>query len=421
MWNLLKFVLINPIPSSDLRNLRTLRQKLIILVRVCILFANISSILIYVVALGCLMFGQAFNITHFILGFLSFIQVITGIVKHLVIMSNAEKLSKVLKATSHSYCPKDQEKFNVKSVHKTFKIYCRYSVILFSVNFMLYMVGTALRIISKHFELIDNTILATSNAALYSLIFIMTIYAPILVLFVNLICDFFIYGLIACLSIEFKVLAYNFEHLTEDVNRKRRQQLLDAQERLKKSQNSKNDSTISSCCSSSNKTEPYSSNSSILTSIKLDDLKPLIDRHNELFECHKILQESFSIVFLVNFIIAAFVICIISFRLTISSFDRTYFVFILIRDLFKIFFQCYFGQMIKDASFDVLDGVTKIEWEDIEDQAVRKSLTMIMIRSQEPATFLIMKVSEITLEGFTAILASAYSYYTLCLQLYGGN
>jgi hypothetical protein len=153
----------------------------------------------------------------------------------------------------------------------------------------------------------------------------------------------------------------------------------------------------------------------------MDDLKPLIIRHNQLFDSFKILQKTFSVIFLLNFVTAAVIICVVAFMVTIKAEDRFFYIPILIRDLYKTFFLCFFGQMLKDASISVSKGVERIKWEDIADRDIKESILFILMRSQKSAALQITNDIQITAESFTKILASAYSYYTFCLHIYKRN
>ncbi|XP_070491485.1 odorant receptor 85b-like [Chironomus tepperi] len=270
-----------------------------------------------------------------------------------------------------------------------------------------------------------------SNKILISFAIFSINYAPFTFLLVNVVTDVLINELITKLSIEFRVLAYKFEYLRDDVNLRRKQQLSETRRRFKSQYSIKPStsqdqhpgklikSSFQALIDSSHPNdidEPTTSHeyrSSYPFEIEIDDLEPLIARHNEIFKCFRILQETFNFVFLINFTIAAFLICIVAFSVTIDTHDRFVYVPLLIRDLLKIFFQCYFGQMLKDSSNSVLRGVERIGWENINDLEVRRSILIIMTRMQKDTVLYIIDGLEISLKLFTTILTSAYSYYTL--------
>ena len=74
--------------------------------------------------------------------------------------------------------------------------------------------------------------------------------------------------------------------------------------------------------------------------------------------------------------------------------------------------------MLKDAGLSVAKAVQNIDFENIKDYKVRRALMMILMRSQKSIAFQKVLTYEITIEQFTTVVSSAYSYYTLCLQVF---
>ncbi|CAG9800738.1 unnamed protein product [Chironomus riparius] len=63
--------------------------------------------------------------------------------------------------------------------------------------------------------------------------------------------------------------------------------------------------------------------------------------------------------------------------------------------------QCFFGQMLKDASESVVNGIYECGWEDINDIQIRRAFISIIQRSQKPECLTIMKFGDVTLKQFT--------------------
>jgi hypothetical protein len=65
--------------------------------------------------------------------------------------------------------------------------------------------------------------------------------------------------------------------------------------------------------------------------------------------------------------------------------------------------QCDYGQMLKDASLSVADGIYESGWENLEDEKLKKMLMMIIMRSQKSSALTAMKFNEINLEQFAKV------------------
>jgi len=412
-------------PASSYRNQKTTLEKLKFLLKNLFYFFNIFVMIVYIITCLLLIVRTPFNITYFALGFMTSIQINIAIIKMLILLYNRDKLKMTVSMITQGYSVDQQRTFKIINLVRIFTIYRNQSITQFCINVILFMSVFITRAFTDKYDFIGKMPIESSNIFINIILTVSANYAAFPFLLTNLVSDIVINKLTTNLSIEFKILAYKFEHLNEEVNERRNRQLYENQARLKNIQKSKNPSKNQiiplSHPSTSNEKPETPKQTKFSFQMELDDLKPLIIRHNQLFECHKILQETFCVVFLLNFIIAAIIICTVAFMVTIKADDRFFYVPILIRDLYKTFFLCFFGQMLKDASLSVSKGVESIKWEDIEDQDVKKSILFIMIRSQKAACLQITKDIQITAELFTKILTSAYSYYTFCLHIYKRN
>jgi hypothetical protein len=98
--------------------------------------------------------------------------------------------------------------------------------------------------------------------------------------------------------------------------------------------------------------------------------------------------------------------------------------------------QCYYGQMLSEASDGVISGIFDCEWEKIVDVKLKRDLILILRQAQKPAQLSIFKVSPVNIEQFGSVssifnhsrarviifffqvIGSSYSYYTLCRKVY---
>ncbi|XP_070507557.1 odorant receptor 85c-like [Chironomus tepperi] len=217
----------------------------------------------------------------------------------------------------------------------------------------------------------------------------------------NVVIEIFQYGLMTILSMEFRILAYKFENLKSLIEEKN-----EIEVKIKQ--------VFPSEPSTSNNINQPKKRSAL---IRLQDIKPLVDKHNELFEFRNLLQDILSLSLHLRFILSSFQLCFLAFQITKSK-EKYLFVAEMVKNLLNIFFQCYFGQMLKDSGHSIAKAIERMEWENIKDLKVRRSLLMIIRRSQKSIALRIINTYEITVEQFTTILASAYSYYTLCLEVF---
>jgi hypothetical protein len=112
-----------------------------------------------------------------------------------------------------------------------------------------------------------------------------------------------------------------------------------------------------------------------------------VKRQIELHEMSEELQKVFNPSFVLNFVIISFIMCCNAFQMsTTTNFVEMAFSFLFcLSSTTHIFLQCFFGAMLKDASENVVHGVYRCGWEDLEDIQLKKCLVLIIERAQKPA------------------------------------
>nr|XP_053602927.1 odorant receptor 4-like [Plodia interpunctella] len=97
--------------------------------------------------------------------------------------------------------------------------------------------------------------------------------------------------------------------------------------------------------------------------------------------------------------------------------DRLTNVTIVLTVLMLILIQCYFGEKLKTGSEDIFQAACENQWYegDIEYQ---KFLYFIMLRSQKPCYLTSLTFTKITLETFTKVLSTTWSYFSLVNTMY---
>ncbi|XP_070495314.1 putative odorant receptor 92a [Chironomus tepperi] len=160
---------------------------------------------------------------------------------------------------------------------------------------------------------------------------------------------------------------------------------------------------------------------------KLKDLKPkefaknlksCVDRQNELANCVELFQDVFSTSFCFEFVSSSFIICFTAFQLSTSTdgINLTFNFLFCLYSLKQIFILCFFGQMLIDASQEVVDVIYNCGWEDLE-VGSKKSILLTLIRAQKTSQLSVLNILTISLNQFEMVIKTTYSYFTLCQHL----
>jgi hypothetical protein len=132
------------------------------------------------------------------------------------------------------------------------------------------------------------------------------------------------------------------------------------------------------------------------------ELSTLIHRHNQLIANVRVIQRIFSASFFLNFALSSLYICFHLFLFTTakdSGSASSSIMFCVYSTLF-ILLQCYFGQMLRDESDGVMNGIVECQWENVKDVSVKKAIVMMILRVQKPVELTIFEISPINIEQF---------------------
>ncbi|KAG5667679.1 hypothetical protein PVAND_015651 [Polypedilum vanderplanki] len=130
-----------------------------------------------------------------------------------------------------------------------------------------------------------------------------------------------------------------------------------------------------------------------------------IKRQNELYDIIEELQRIFGISFTINFLLSSILICFTAFMGSISP-DPLSLIFSAIfclLTMLQIFIQCFFGQILYDASGNLNDNIYECGWESMEDKRLKKLIMIIIMRSQKSAVFSLIGIWKINLEQFQSV------------------
>ncbi|KAG5683302.1 hypothetical protein PVAND_012589 [Polypedilum vanderplanki] len=130
-----------------------------------------------------------------------------------------------------------------------------------------------------------------------------------------------------------------------------------------------------------------------------------IKRQNELYDIVEKIQKIFSISFFTNFLLSSISICFAAFICSISP-DPIALIFNSVFSLIsmlQIFIQCFFGQILYDASGNLNDSVYECGWEEINDKKLKRLLRFVIMRLQKRASFSLFGFWKINLEQFQSV------------------
>ncbi|XP_059615687.1 putative odorant receptor 85d [Phlebotomus argentipes] len=152
-------------------------------------------------------------------------------------------------------------------------------------------------------------------------------------------------------------------------------------------------------------------------------LKSAIERHHTLIDLCAEMEDIYNFSILCNFVLSSLMICLVGFQSTNPDvhFDILFkYVMFLICAMWQVFCLCYYGNVLLETSQALSWGAFCSQWHR-EDAEYQKSILMILMRAQRPQYVTAGKFSIVSLRSFTAILSTAFSYFTLLRSVYYDN
>ncbi|XP_030383267.1 odorant receptor 22c [Scaptodrosophila lebanonensis] len=142
-------------------------------------------------------------------------------------------------------------------------------------------------------------------------------------------------------------------------------------------------------------------------------LKVIIERHNAIIDLCTDLTRQFTVIVLMHFLSAAFVLCttILDIMLNSASLSGLTYICYSVAALTQLFIYCYGGNHVSESSAAVADTLYDIEWYKC-DVKTRKMILMILRRAQRAKTIAVPFFTP-SLPAFSSILSTTGSYITL--------
>ncbi|EDW04519.1 GH12556, partial [Drosophila grimshawi] len=141
--------------------------------------------------------------------------------------------------------------------------------------------------------------------------------------------------------------------------------------------------------------------------------------HERLLLLSDQLNEVFGVPLLMNLLISSFVICFVGFQMTVGvPIDLLIKLFLfLISSLCEAYLICHHGQLIADASFGISAAAYNQNWY-YADVRYRRSLILIIARSQSPVYLKATVFMKITRGTMTDLLQLSYKFFALLRTMY---
>lgn len=285
------------------------------------------------------------------------------VVKCLTVYCNKSRISEVL-SMLEMVLPRDkfmQKKYNIRSYHKSYKLFARIYAALFMLPCVSVMVIQLIKLASsgdRTFPLNMWFPLESERSEIYAIVFIWSVWACANSVLILIAVDSLMFVIITLVSMGFDMLYIDFKDLAN--------------------------------------IEPSSFE---------QRTEELIQRHNDLIDCSKKIENIFSPSFLFNFVQSSFVICLTAFQYSTSTeatqffFSGTYCAAI----LNQVWLLCYFGQKVIDSSDFIANGAYISGWEKIEKIEVKKAIMLAIQRSQNPTKLTAMNFADVSLKSFTSV------------------
>ncbi|XP_049888055.1 odorant receptor 4-like [Pectinophora gossypiella] len=149
-----------------------------------------------------------------------------------------------------------------------------------------------------------------------------------------------------------------------------------------------------------------------------DEIVSVIKIHQRLISYKDDLEEVFSMVNLINVLLSSINICCVVFNIVLLEpwMDMSNKLF-LGAALTQVGILCWYADDIYKASIGVAAAVYECRWYRSNIRC-RRLLLLLLQRSQKPLYFTALKFRNITMNTYTSILTTSYSYFTLLYTMY---
>ncbi|KAK9309030.1 hypothetical protein QLX08_001213 [Tetragonisca angustula] len=150
---------------------------------------------------------------------------------------------------------------------------------------------------------------------------------------------------------------------------------------------------------------------------EIESLKRCVCHHNTIFRFVELVNNLFSKMMSVQFVISAVAICFNIYQITESNVRSQILksIMFIISALIQALYFCWFGDLTKMKSLDISNRIYDSNWTDLSNDA-KKMLVIIMARSLTPIEIISAYILPVNLESFKGLMKTIYSAYNMLLQ-----
>nr|QPX50352.1 odorant receptor [Helicoverpa armigera] len=161
------------------------------------------------------------------------------------------------------------------------------------------------------------------------------------------------------------------------------------------------------------------SNLNVSDTHSYEELKRIVDIHQRLLRIADQLSSIFGLVIFIHVACAALEICFFGFLTMVYGglAETIANMLTVLNAVFTIFLLSLSGQFLCDTSSEVADAAYESYWYE-SDHKVKKLTLSIIIRAQRPSYLSALGFSQLTLKSFSKIMSSAWTYFSLLIQMY---
>nr|AST36418.1 putative odorant receptor OR68 [Cydia nigricana] len=167
----------------------------------------------------------------------------------------------------------------------------------------------------------------------------------------------------------------------------------------------------------------YFEEDSTINIIRADEdgprIQEVIRRHQKLIMLSQLLDDIFNRMIFFNLLFATITICFFGFVAKIARDPpemANNFVGV-VASMIPIFNLCYYAELLSGASAGVADSAYHNLWYN-GDRQYQKIIIFIIVRSQQPCCLTSMRYAQVTLNTFTTVLSTTWSYFSLAISVY---
>ncbi|XP_071055835.1 odorant receptor 4-like [Onthophagus taurus] len=143
-----------------------------------------------------------------------------------------------------------------------------------------------------------------------------------------------------------------------------------------------------------------------------------VQYHIEIIEYLKRVNEAFGSQVVLHFTLTSFVISVLGFEIIMVGNvpESLRYTLHLCGWVVLLYLLSYYGQRVMDEGFEVANAAYNGLWYTTSAD-IQKDIRLIIARSQQPLTLKAMYLGSMTVSTFLKVLSSAYSYFTLLLNI----